>query len=133
MEFNINYDDYSDLCILQVSGAYKRPINTHELLRIAGSSAIQQGYSRFLFDLREASISGTTLDAYDSVIDHDNCGFSQFFRLAVVYQSISENDKFIENVGVNRGAAAFRVFDDFDEAWGWMKMNNRQNKKDEND
>jgi hypothetical protein len=120
MKYKVEYDINSSVCVVRVSGVYQRPQDSQELLRIAGAFAAEHGCSRFLFDMREASIVGGTMDAYNTVVDHEKYGVSKLFWIAVVYQAISENDKFMENGGVNRGAAAYQVFDDIDAAHDWI-------------
>jgi hypothetical protein len=120
MEYKVEYDINSDVCVVQVSGVHKRPQESQELLRIAGTFAAEHGCSRFLFDMREATIVGGTMDAYETVVDHKKYGFSKLFRIAAVYPAITENEKFMENVGVNRGAAAYQVFDDIRAARDWI-------------
>ena len=120
MEYKVEYDINSDVCVVQVSGIHKRPQDTQELFRIAGTVAAEHGCSRFLFDMREATAVGDTTDAYKSVIDHEKYGASKLFRIAAVYSEITENEKFMENVMVNRGARDYQVFDDIRAARDWI-------------
>ena len=120
MQHTVEYDIHSKVCTIQVSGLHKRPEDSHELIRIASDFAAKQGCSRFILDMREASIVGDTMDAYETAVDPEIHGFSRSFRVALVYTAITENEKLIENVGVNRGALFFRVFDDIDEARIWI-------------
>ena len=47
MEYKVEYDNNSGVCVVQVSGIHKRPQDLQELLRIAGTCAAEHGYSRF--------------------------------------------------------------------------------------
>ena len=120
MEYKVEYDINSDACVVQVSGVHERPQDTQELFRIAGTVAAEHGCSRFLFDMREATILGGMLAAYKSVIDHEKYGASKLFRVAAVYSEITVNEEFLENVVVNRGARYYKVFDDILTAWDWI-------------
>jgi len=120
MEYKVEYDINSGVCVVQVSGVHERPQDTQELFRIAGTVAAEHGCSRFLFDMREATILGGMLAAYKSVIDQEKYGTSKLFRVAAVYSEITENEEFIENVVVNRGARYYKVFDDMLAAWDWI-------------
>jgi hypothetical protein len=120
MEYKIKYDEKSNVCTIQITGHHRRPHDSKELLRIAGAFAEEHKCSRFVFDMREANIMGGTLGAYEVPIEPEKFGVSKRFRIAAVYQAVTEDDKFMENVGVNRGAVAFRVFDDIDTACKWI-------------
>ena len=120
MKYTIEFDVNSGVCMIQVSGIHKRPEDSHELLRIAGAFAAEHSCSRFMFDMRGATIVGDTMGAFETAVEPEKYGFSRLFRIASVYPTITENHKFMENVGVNRGALAFRVFDDIDTAREWI-------------
>jgi hypothetical protein len=120
MEYTVEYDTSSGVCVIRVSGTHKRPEDSHKLLRIASACAKENGCSRFLFDVREATITGGTMGAYNTVVEPEKQGFSKLYRVASVYPAITEDHKFMEDVGANRGAAAFQVFDDIDKAREWL-------------
>jgi hypothetical protein len=120
MEHSIEIDDGLGICLIRASGTIRRSQDSLILLRAAGDAANEHGVRRILFDLREAQIIGTTLGAYETVVEPEKYGVSRRFRIAVVYSVITEDERFMENVGFNRGAAAFRVFDDIDEAREWV-------------
>ena len=120
MEYTIEHDKKNGVCVIQVFGFHKRPQDSQELLKIAGAFAVKHKCSRFLFDMREVTIVGSTLDAYNTVIGHEEFGISKSFRIAAVYPTVTEDNKFMENVGVNRGALAYQVFDDIDAAHEWI-------------
>jgi len=120
MEYKVEYDNNSGVCVVQVSGIHKRPQDSQELLRIAGTCAAEHGYSRFLFDMRKATVLGGTMDAYATVVDHEKYGVSKLFRIAAVYPTVTTDEKFMENVGVNRGAASYQVFDNIGAAGDWI-------------
>ena len=106
--------------MIKVTGTHRRPQDSHELLRIAGSNAKKHKCSHFLFDMRETTIAGDAIGAYETAINPEKHGFSNSFRIAAVYPAVEENEKLMENVAVNRGATAFQVFDDIVAAREWM-------------
>jgi hypothetical protein len=120
MKYTVEFDISSGVCVIQVSGVHKRPGDSHELLRIAGAVAEEYGCSRFMFDMRGATIVGDTMGAFHTAVDPEKHGFSRLYRIASVYSAITEDHKFMENVGVNRGAKGFRIFDDIDTAREWI-------------
>jgi len=120
MEHTVQHDVDLDACVVKVSGIHKRPEDSLELLRIAGTYAVEHSCTRFLFDMREASISGGALGAYETPLDPERLGVGRTFRVAAVYATLSEDERLLEDVGVNRGAATFRVFDDIAAAREWL-------------
>jgi len=120
MEHTVKIDDSSGICVIQASGTLRRPQDSLVLLRAAGTAATGRGIRRILFDLREAEIIGTTMGAYETVVEPEKYGLSRHLRIAVVYSVITEDERFMENLGVNRGANAFRVFDDINAARAWV-------------
>ena len=120
MEHSIEIDDSSGICLIRASGTIRRPQDSFTLMQRAGEAAKEHGTPRILFDLRQAEVIGTALGAYETVVDPEKHGLSRNFRIAVVYSVITEDERFMENVGDNRGAAAFRVFDDIDAARKWI-------------
>ena len=123
MKTSISYDKKSRVCEIRVAGPHKRPSDSQELLRVAGTFAKEQKCSRFLFDMREAIIEGGTFDAYHTVINPEQYGVNNTFRIAAVYSTVTEDDRLMETVGFNRGAMAFRVFDDIKTARAWICEN----------
>jgi hypothetical protein len=120
MKHTIECDISSGVCAIRVTGPHKRPEDSHELLRIAAATAEVYGCSHFLFDMREAAIVGSTMGAFYTASDPEKYGVSRFYRIAAVYTEVTKDHRFMENVGFNRGVAAFRVFDNIDEAREWL-------------
>ncbi len=81
---------------------------------------MEHGCRRFLFDMRDAIIEGTTMGAYETVVDHERYGVEKQFRVAAVYLRVTEQERFMEDVGVDRGAVAYRVFGDIEAARRWV-------------
>ena len=120
MKRTIEFDDNAGICVIKVSGIHKRPEDSLELLRFAGDFAREHDCSRFMFDMRDATVFGSTTGAYKTVTDSEKYGFSRCYRVAAVYPTLNEDHKFMENVGMNRGSVGFKVFDDFDKAREWI-------------
>jgi hypothetical protein len=120
MECTIQYDDRLGVCVITGTGMLKRPQDSLELLRIAGAYAVKHHCSRFLFDMRETDIVGSTVDAYEIPLHPEKYGIRKSFHIAAVYAVATSNERLLEDVGVNRGATAFRVFDDIDAAHEWL-------------
>lgn len=120
MNYRVDFDGDSGVCMIRVVGTHKRPDESHALLRIAGDVAAKQACSRFLFDMRDAVVSGGSMGAYETAVDPERQGFSRLNRVAAVYAKISKDEAFMEDVAVNRGAAQFRIFDNIDLARAWL-------------
>jgi hypothetical protein len=120
MEHTVQLDPALGACVITVTGTHRRPQDSLELLRIAGRQAQEQGCSRFLFDMRAANIVGDALGAYETPQDPEKHGVSKHFRVAAVYSTITEDEGLLETAGKNRGAVAFRVFDDLAAARQWL-------------
>jgi hypothetical protein len=122
MERKVDVNVASGICVIKVTGTHRRPDDSHELLHIAGLIAKEHGCSRFLFDMREADIVAGTMHTYETALEPEKHGFSKLYRIAAVYPEITKDHSFMENVGVNRGAVAFKVFAEIDKAREWIGL-----------
>jgi hypothetical protein len=68
-------------------------------------------------------IVGTTWGTFQTAVDPEEYGVSRRLRIAAVYSVITEDEQFMENLGVNRGAKEFKIFDEIDAAWEWVRAN----------
>lgn len=121
MKYSVHFDEDTGVCLIRVTGPHRRPEDSYELLRIGAAAAKEHGGSRYIFDMREAEIITDTMGTYDAASNPEKWGFSRHYRIAAVYREITEDHRFLETVGFNRGASGFRVFDDIDRAWEWVK------------
>ena len=72
------------------------------------------GCSSFLFDMRGANIVTSTLRTYDTVVlNAEKRPALRKLKVAALYQELAEDERFFENVAVNRGFQ-LRVFDNYD-------------------
>ena len=122
MEHSIEVNKATGVCVIRASGTIRRPEDSLVLLRLAGEVAREKSCSRLLFDVREADIVGTTMGAYGAVIAPEEHGVSRQLRIAVVYSALTRDERFMEDVGVNRGSRAFKVFDDIGAAQEWVRQ-----------
>lgn len=87
-----------------------------------GILVAEHGVHKVLVDLREATLSQTTMDLYDFGSSYGDV-FPQDTRVAVVYSpektSSSDDAEFAENVARNRGALV-RMFTEMGEAIDWL-------------
>jgi len=121
MEHTIDININDDICTIKVSGMHKRPDDSFKLLSIAGQTNKENGCTSFIFDMREAKIISTTMSsALETVLQPEKYGVSNQFKIAVVYQKINKDHRFMESVGASRGARAFKIFEDFDKAHQWI-------------
>lgn len=75
----------------------------------------------FLFDLTNAVVVASTMETFDAGSEAPKMESTiRLFRLAIVYSKLTENERFFENVAVNRGYQ-LRVFDNMDRAIEWLR------------
>jgi len=120
MEVATEYDSALEALVVKVTGILQRPGDSHRLMRIAGDFARENGCRRVLFDLRNATIRGSTMDTLEVVVKPEEHGFDRSLSVAAVYADDLHAHRFLETVGFNQGALGFRVFDDMEEAREWL-------------
>ena len=126
MKYTTQYNSDLGICTVTVTGKHKRPDDSVLLQQFARDFGKEHGCSRFLFDMTQAKIIGTTLDTLQTgtvPADTDNKQESQ--QIALVYARDLDEHKFLENVAVNRGYNV-QVFDQIEKAICWLisKENN---------
>ena len=92
-----------------------------ELTTEVGAVATELGFVRFLFDMREASESASTTDAFILAADPEKRGMQPQYRRAIVHRGDEEAYTFFENVSVNRGYRV-KTFTDIDRAIEWLQQ-----------
>ena len=120
MKFSVEHNDSDGICIVSVHGEHKRPADTILLQNLAQDIRHEKGCVKFIYDMREASITGTISDTFKTGLRPGKEGFERDFRIALVYSEILEDHKFMEDVLVNRGYQV-RTFNDIDKAIIWLK------------
>ena len=123
MEYTTEFDEAEEICIVRVKGQHKRPEDSLILQQLARDIEDEQGYQRFLFDMRQAEIRASNFDTFTTgtvPIDPDRRQTRQ--RIALVYVCLLAVHKFMETVAVNRGYQ-LKVFDQMDEALAWLGSN----------
>jgi len=121
MKPSIDINIKNGICTLKVSGIHHRPKDSYELMRLAGQVNKEKGCSSFIFDMREAKIiSTTTSSTLDIVLNPEKHGLSNDFQIAVVYPKIQKDHLFMESIGISRGAKAFKIFENLDQAHSWI-------------
>ncbi len=120
MEYAVEHDEDRGVCIVRVSGELRRPQDSKVLQEFACDFWARYECSRFLFDMREATVIGSTMDTYRTGARPDADGVPRGqSKTALVYSGDLAEHKFLETVVSNRGYM-LRVFDDFDEALKWL-------------
>ena len=120
MKYDVDHCADSGICIVTVSGEHKRPEDSKILQQVALDYCTKQQCSRFLFDMRKAKVTGTTMDVYETGMEPIVQKFDRSrFKIALAYSGDMTDHKFMETVLVNRGYNV-RVFDDYDNALSWL-------------
>ena len=119
MEYTIKHNEDLGSFMVTVCGEHRRPDDSIVLQELARNTRSESGCSRFLFDMREATIIGSTLDIFCTGTNPVEQKFEHDFRIALVYSGNMHDHNFMENVVVNRGYV-LRVFPDIEEATSWL-------------
>jgi hypothetical protein len=120
MPYTTNFDSACGVFTVQITGEYTRPRDNASMQRLAVDSHRQHGCRLFLFDLREASVTGGTMALYESAAPKgDIADALRRFRTAVVSRKLGPDERFYETVALNRGFS-LRMFDSIAEAMDWL-------------
>ncbi len=121
MKFTTQFDQDNGICTVCVTGKHKRPDDSVKLQKFARDFGQKNNCYYFLFDMTQAEIVGSLLDAYTTGTVPEDEGMNQVKqRIALVYSGeISNEEKFLENVSVNRGYNV-RVFNQIEKAKEWL-------------
>jgi hypothetical protein len=119
MDYSIAYDERADICTVTVTGRIKRPDDSVALQKLAPILRDKHGCSKFVFDMRDARISGSTMAIFEAGRAPADKNMPRDFKIALVYSKVTEDDKFMETVLVNRGYK-LRVFESLERAVDWM-------------
>ena len=86
MKYNLDHNKDMDICIIRVWGAHKRPDDSMELQGVARDYKAENGCSKYLFDMREATIEGDTFSSYEAATGPLAQGMRPYgYHLALVY------------------------------------------------
>jgi len=119
MEYSIEHNEPEGICIVRVSGDHKRPDDSRVLQEVAREIRSETGCNRFLYDMRKAIVSGSTMDTFETGVTPLKEKFERDFRIALVYSGNLDDHRFMENIVVNRGYV-LRVFSEIEEATLWL-------------
>jgi hypothetical protein len=121
MEYTSEYDSTSGICIIRVTGNYRRPEDSDRLKLLVIEKSSEHGCNLFLVDLTQAEVSGGTTQTYEAANPKGEVARSlRKVKAAFVRQKLTQNDHFFENVAVNRGFK-LQAFDTFDKAVEWLR------------
>ena len=119
MEYTIEHEKPHGVCVVRVSGEHRRPEDSIVLQEVARNIRSESGCKRFLYDMRHANITGSTMDTFFTGTSPAEKQFERDFRIALVYSGSMTDHNFMETVVVNRGYI-LRVFSDLEDATSWL-------------
>lgn len=120
MKYNIKYNEETAICTIEVSGKVRRPDDSMRLMSVVFKIKDEKGASRFLFDMRKATIISSTITTFETGIAPQARGIIQEdISVALVYSGDITEHKFMETVLINRGYN-IRVTDSMEEALKWL-------------
>jgi len=91
-----------------------------ELQGVARDYKAENGCSKYLFDMREATIEGDTFSSYETATGPLAQGMRPYgYHIALVYTGDLSEHKFMELVAENRGFS-LKVFDGYERAMRWL-------------
>lgn len=123
MEYTTEFDEVNEIIIIRVKGEYHRPEDSLTIQKFVRKFYNKRGCCRFLIDMRQTQIIGETMDVFvtGSVpVDTDLRMKMTPHKVALVYSSINIEQRFLEEVAVNRGYN-IKVFEKIDKAIEWLK------------
>jgi hypothetical protein len=104
MKYNIKYNKETGTCIIEVSGKVRRPEDSMKLQKVTLKIKSKHNYFRFLYDMRQAKIIGSTVKTYETGITPMLQGINwDADKVVLVYSGDMEEHKFLETVLINRG------------------------------
>lgn len=120
MEYTTQFDQDTGICSVAVTGDVRRPGDSVKLQQLARDFGTDHRCHRFIFDLRGATIVGSTIDVFETgTVPADTNHSQQAQMVALVYTGDLTDHRFLETVAVNRGYN-LRVFGHMDEAREWV-------------
>jgi len=125
MKYTWEYDKANDICIIRVADGeeFHRPEDSYELKRFGIRYHREHGCRRFLVDLTNANVVGSTMQAYDAANLQGELAEGHIgLKAAFVRRELSKDDHFYENVSLNRGFQV-RAMDSIEKAIKWLKQN----------
>ena len=120
MEHTTEFDKSNGICTIRVVGPHRRPEDSLILQQFARDFGEERDCQRFLFDMTQAQIIAGTMATFDTgtvPVDPDHKQIRQ--KIALVYSSVTDEHKFLEDVAANRGCQ-LRVFDEINKATKWL-------------
>lgn len=113
MNYSLDHDKGIGICIIRVWCENKRADDSMELQKVARDYKAESGCSKYLFDMREATIIGDTISSYYTSTAPLTLGMKPHeYHVALVYSGDLSEHKFMELVAMNRGYS-LKVFDDY--------------------
>jgi len=120
MKYSFEHNEGMDACIVRVSGVHKRPDDSTELQKMVRDYKAENGCSKYLLDMRDATIKGDNISSYHAITAALDQGMKPYeYRFALVYSGDLSEHKFMELVAINRGYS-LQVFDDYERAKHWL-------------
>ena len=119
METSIKYDQEQGICIVRVIGTITDRDDVREFFGPAKPILEEHDSRKILFDIRDAEIVSSTVETFYTASEPHTWGWRREYLAAVVYNKITEDARFLETVGLNRGIQ-IKIFDDIDKAFAWL-------------
>lgn len=120
MEYVVDYNPESEICLIRVSGEIKRPDDSIRLQDLCWEYGDNHGYVNFVFDMRDATITGKSTANYDVATSPRSKGIDpDKYHVALVYSKIDPEQRVMQIVLQEHGYDV-RVFDNIDQANYWL-------------
>lgn len=120
MEWKMSYLFDKKVVLVKVTGTCK-PKDAVPMIKMALAEARRTNCSKCLVDATEAEFDYRTLDWYGRPEIYYDLGFSMADRVAVLFDTVAETERFYENTCRNRGLN-FSVFSDRKSAMAWLDV-----------
>ena len=122
MEYTSEFDNTNNICTVRVTGKYYRERESEKLKRFAVDFHAENGCCLFIFDMTQAEIVATTMETFEAAAPRPDI-FRDLIKIktAFLYRVITDEERFMEDVAVNRGLQA-KLFDVYDKAVEWLEQ-----------
>ena len=119
MDISVTYDTKREICIVRSVGSITDRDDVRSLFEPVVPLLEKHSGRKVLFDHRNAVIDASIVETFYTAAEPAAWGWKRKYLAAVLYNEITENERFLETVGQNRGIQ-IKIFDDYDEAVSWL-------------
>jgi hypothetical protein len=120
METKIEYEPGDAVCTIRVTGEIQRPVDSDRLQAICFAHGDETGCSKYLFDMRVATVLGSNDGFYEAAVGPGEKGVDPSkYHTALVYDELLSEHRLMQIV-LNQHGYDVAVFDNIGLALEWL-------------